>query len=408
MQRRGEGMNQVHEREFPDRWLPLRRALWVALTYLLAGFAWIAFSDTLVESWFQDPETLSRVQTWKGFFFVLVTGLVLFAVLLRQLHKDRARLRLQFAQRQALRARERQLTVLMDNLPGMAYRCRYDSQWTMLFVSDGCIDLTGYQPGALVNNRQLSFADLMDEATNERLQTEVKAALERDEPFSVEYSMIRKDGTEVWVWERGRGVLEDTGETVLEGIVLDISDRKALENELEELATRDSLTGLFNRRELSRIMEEELERARRYQRSMAILWIDFDHFKDINDTFGHAAGDSVLKSVSKLLLESVRTVDSVGRFGGEEFVIVLPEMEVAEARDTADRLRRQVGSLQHPLGDGSTVPLTISVGVAVYPIHGLTVPDLCAAADKAMYRAKERGRNCVSMAHLSERVHNDA
>ncbi|MDK9558412.1 sensor domain-containing diguanylate cyclase [Marinobacter sp. M216] len=401
-------MKQSNERKLPDQLLPVRRALWVALTYLLVGFAWIGFSDSLFESWFQDPETLARLQTWKGAFFILVTGLVLFVVILRQLYRDRALLRLQFAQRQALRARERQLTVLMDNLPGMAYRCRYDSQWTMLFVSDGCIDLTGYEPAALVNNRQLSFADLMDHAANERLQREVKAALDRGEPFSVEYSLIRKGGDEIWVWERGRGVVDDDGETVLEGIVLDISDRKALENELAELATRDSLTGLLNRREVSRLLEEELERARRYHRTMALLWIDFDHFKEVNDTCGHAAGDSVLKAVSALLLDSVRTVDSVGRFGGEEFVIVLPEMEVVEARETAERLRRQVASMPHPLGDGNTVPLTISIGVAVYPSHGLTAADLCAAADKAMYRAKEQGRNCVSMAELSEHVHNGA
>ena len=401
-------MRQSAERRLTSHWLPLRRALSVALIYMVVGSAWIAFSDSLAESWFRDPALLSRVQTWKGVFFILVTALVLFMVLLRQLRKDRALLQLQYGQRQALRKRERQLTVLMDNLPGMAYRCCYDDQWTMLFVSDGCQVLTGYEPAELINNRQVSFADLLDEDSNLRLRREVKSALANDEPFSVEYSLIRKDGTRIWVWERGRGVLEEHGETVLEGIVLDISDRKELESELEELATRDPLTGLLNRRELSRLLEEELERAKRYQRTLAILWIDFDHFKDINDTYGHAAGDSVLKAVSGLLLDSVRSVDSVGRFGGEEFVIVLPEMDVAEADELADRLRLKVASVPQPLGDGKTVPLTISVGIAVYPSHGLTAAALCAAADKAMYRAKERGRNCVSMAHLSEHVHNDA
>jgi len=191
-------------------------------------------------------------------------------------------------------------------------------------------------------------------------------------------------------------------------VVLDISDRKELEQELAEMATRDPLTGLLNRRELSRLLEEELQRAKRYQRPMAVLWIDFDHFKDINDTFGHAAGDSVLKSASKLLQDRVRSVDWVGRFGGEEFVIVLPEMDVTEAKDTAERLRYLISTVPQPLGNGDTVPLTMSVGVAVYPSHGLTAAQLRAAADRAMYRAKDRGRNCVSMAHLSPPVHNDA
>lgn len=397
---RSQGAGQL-----PDQKSPLRRALWAALVYLIAGLVWIAFSDTVVESWFKDPATLSTVQTWKGFTFVLATGSVLFLILLRQLRKDRALLRLQLGQSQALRNSERQLRVLMDNLPGMAYRCRYDRDWTMLFVSEGCAQLTGYEPEELTNNRLVSFADLLDEDTNHRLASDVKAALAAGELFSAEYPLTRKDGREIWVWERGRCVEEDHAGFVLEGIILDISDRKELENELEELATRDPLTALINRREIERILDEELERAKRYQRPMAILWVDFDNFKDVNDTYGHAAGDSVLMSVSTLFKEGLRSVDSVGRFGGEEFVIVLPEMDAVGARETAERLRRQVEAQPQPLGDGNTVPLTISVGVAVYPNHGLTASNLCAAADQAMYRAKERGRNCVAMAHLPEQVH---
>lgn len=389
-----------------DNRTPLRRAGWAALVYLMAGFAWIAFSDTAAEAWFPDPQTFSLVQTWKGFLFVLTTGLVLFVALLRQLTKDRALLTLQHNQRQALRKRERQLQVLMDNLPGMAYRCRYDRHWTMLFVSQGCARLTGYEPEDLINNRVASYASLMDEEDSERILGEVQAALDNDESFSLEYGLTRQDGSRIWVWERGRGVEEEDGTVVLEGIVLDISDRKTLENELEEMATRDPLTGLFNRREMSRVLDEELDRARRYQRPMAVLWVDFDHFKDVNDTFGHAAGDSVLRSISRLLLGSVRSVDAIGRFGGEEFVIVLPEMDLEEARDTAERLRRKVAEKPQPLGNGQEVPLTISVGVAVYPDHGQTAPTLCAAADKAMYLAKQRGRNCVAMAHLHDQVHN--
>jgi diguanylate cyclase (GGDEF)-like protein/PAS domain S-box-containing protein len=276
----------------------------------------------------------------------------------------------------------------------------------MLFVSQGCARLTGYEPEDLINNRVTSYASLMDDEDNERILGEVQAALDKDESFSLEYGLTRQDGSRIWVWERGRGVEEEDGTVVLEGIVLDISDRKTLENELEEMATRDPLTGLFNRREMSRVLEEELERARRYQRPMAVLWVDFDHFKDINDTFGHAAGDSVLRSISRLLLGSVRSVDSIGRFGGEEFVIVLPEMDLEEAQETAERLRRKVAEEPQPLGNDQTVPLTISVGVAVYPDHGQTASTLCAAADKAMYLAKERGRNCVAMAHLHDQVHN--
>ena len=398
---KSQGMKSLNENR-----TPLRRAGWVAVVYLIAGFAWIAFSDTLAEAWFPDPKTLSVIQTWKGSFFVLITGVILFSVLLRQLTKDRALLNLQHRQRQALRERERQLQILMDNLPGMAYRCLYDPDWTMKFVSQGCTKLTGYEPDELVNNRVTSYAALVSDASNQQLFEQVRVALEKEESFSLEYEVTRKDGSRIWVWERGRGVQEDDGSLHLEGIILDISDRKVLETELEQMATRDPLTGLLNRREMSRVLDEELQRARRYQRPMAVLWVDFDHFKDVNDTYGHAAGDSVLRSISRLLLGSVRSVDSIGRFGGEEFVIVLPEMDLEEAQETAERLRRKVAEEPQPLGNGEAVPLTISVGVAVYPDHGQTASTLCAAADKAMYLAKDRGRNCVAMAHLHDQVHN--
>ncbi|GGC67335.1 sensor domain-containing diguanylate cyclase [Marinobacter halophilus] len=387
---------------------PLRRALSATLVYLVAGLIWITFSDRIVEVWFPDPRTLSAMQTWKGFLFVVSTGLVLFVAILRLLTKDRLLLSLQVNQRRALRQREKQLTVLMDNLPGMAYRCLYDDQWTMVFVSGGCERLTGYTPDELINNKIVSFVDLMDADTAKQIAEDVGIAVRRGEPFSVEYAMTRKDGRQVWVWERGCGVEQDDGAACLEGILLDITDRKALETELEELATLDPLTGLLNRREFSRVLEEELERARRYERPMALVWIDFDHFKEVNDSWGHAAGDAVLCSVSRTLEDSVRSVDAIGRFGGEEFVIVLPEMDIDEARDTAERLRQRVSHKPIMLESGHSIPLTISLGVAVFPVHGHSLDTLCGTADKAMYQAKMQGRNCVVMAQPVQPVHNES
>lgn len=386
---------------------PLLRALWVVLLYLCAGWLWITFSDAAARAWFTDPTTLTQVETWKGPLFVLFTTAVLFVLLLRQLQKDRRLLQLQHRQREALRRRERQLTVLMDNLPGMAYCCRFDEHWTMLFVSSGCRDLTGYEPEELIENRLTSYASLIDEECSDGLTEAVRQAVDRGEPFAVEYTLARKDGSQIWVWERGRGVEDESdGGMLLEGIVLDISGRKALENELAELATRDPLTGLYNRREMTRLLDEEMTRAARYDHTMALLWIDFDHFKAINDSFGHAAGDAVLKNVSDRMRSGIRSVDAIGRFGGEEFVILLPEMGEQEALETAERLRQLVSDRPVPLDSGASAMLTISVGVAVFPIHAHSPGALCAVADKAMYRAKEAGRNCVIMAPSPERAHN--
>ena len=181
-------------RRLEDRHGPLRRTVWAVLLYLSAGLLWITFSDRLAEAWFPDPATLSVVQTWKGYFFVLVTGLVLAVGLHRQLRSDRVRLRLQLRQREALWRRERQLTVLMDNLPGMAYRCLNDEHWTMLFVSGGCVELTGYQPEELIHNRVKSFAELIEDEAKKQIAAQVEEASDHNESFSLEYPIRRKDG----------------------------------------------------------------------------------------------------------------------------------------------------------------------------------------------------------------------
>ncbi|EON92119.1 diguanylate cyclase [Marinobacter lipolyticus SM19] len=392
-------------RDLKKRHTPLQRSVVIVVIYLCAGWLWITFSDAVAEAWISDTRMLSRVQTWKGLLFVLVTGGVLFAVLLAQFRKDCNLIKLQQDQREALRQQERQLAVLMGNLPGMAYRCRFDEHWTVLFASEGCQVLTGYAPDELVDNRVASYASLIDPESTDEVSRAVEASVAKDEPFSIEYALRRKDGQTIWVWERGR-CIDDDGDLVLEGIVLDISDRKALEEELSELATNDPLTGLNNRREMTHLLEEEVARATRYGREVAFLWIDFDHFKEINDSFGHAAGDAVLRNVSHLLVDGIRTVDSVGRFGGEEFVILLPEMGVEEAREAAERLRQRVHETPIPLDTGETVPLTISIGIAVFPQHGRSPEALCAAADKAMYRAKQFGRNCVVMASAPAEAQN--
>lgn len=296
-----------------------------------------------------------------------------------------------------LQARERELAAIMDNLPGMAYLCRYDEHWTMLFVSSGCEELTGYRPDDLLNNRTISWADLILPEYGEILNAAVEEAIASAESYSIEYQIRHRDGSEIWVWERGRAV-DEHGELVLEGIIMDISERKRLEGRLSELATMDALTGQYNRRETERIMAEEVARAERYQRSLAVLWVDLDHFKRVNDNYGHGVGDQVLRAVSQRMADTIRSVDTLGRYGGEEFIVVLPEMAEQDALDAAERLRREVADQPIRLDQGRSLSLTISIGVSVFPAHGRTAEDLLEAADRAMYTAKEAGRNRVSLA----------
>ena len=162
---------------------------------------------------------------------------------------------------------------------------------------------------------------------------------------------------------------------------------------LHRLATRDQLTGLLNRREFERIIFEEEERAERFGHSLALVMLDIDHFKRVNDTHGHAAGDLVLKEVARRISDEVRTVDRVVRFGGEELAIILVQTDRAGALETANRLCTAVEL--EPIVVAEKVPLniTVSAGAAAMPEDAKSGLALLNAADKALYAAKAAGRN---------------
>jgi diguanylate cyclase (GGDEF)-like protein len=164
-------------------------------------------------------------------------------------------------------------------------------------------------------------------------------------------------------------------------------------DELERLSTIDGLTGLFNRRHMTALLAAEQRRCQRLKHPFAVVMMDVDHFKSYNDEFGHPAGDKVLAKVSELLQESVREVDSVGRYGGEEFLVLMPESGEAEAAALAERVRRRIAEAKLPHRR-----VTVSLGVAQYPMHGESVDAVIAAADAALYVAKGEGRNRVSRA----------
>jgi diguanylate cyclase (GGDEF)-like protein len=172
---------------------------------------------------------------------------------------------------------------------------------------------------------------------------------------------------------------------------------RALQERLEEQALRDSLTGLYNRRYLDETLERELARAEREQKALSIVLLDIDRFKLLNDTHGHQAGDAVLKRLADLLNARIRPSDLACRWGGEEFVVVLPNMPLDAAVERADLWRSEFAAERMRLGDAS-VASTLSAGIATFPVHGATAAALMAAADTALYRAKSLGRDRVEAA----------
>lgn len=207
------------------------------------------------------------------------------------------------------------------------------------------------------------------------------------------------DGHEEWL-ETIRTPLRDSEGTLVGvlGIARNITKRKQAEEEARYLSSHDSLTGIYNRRMLEKRIIEEIDRAERYKHTLSIFMVDLDHFKTVNDTYGHQSGDTVLRYLAKILADSIRKTDYVARYGGEEFIVVLPETPLSEAYELAERLCEEIKQYPIPLKDGQTIHVTASIGVAAFPKHHTSWEGLIGAADSAMYAAKQAGRNQVKVA----------
>jgi diguanylate cyclase (GGDEF)-like protein len=175
------------------------------------------------------------------------------------------------------------------------------------------------------------------------------------------------------------------------GYLADLERRES--EQIRALATLDSLTNLYNQREFTRRLTEEIARAKRYSYSLCLLILDIDNFKTVNDTYGHQVGNLVLKKIADTLRNSVRNVDCVARYGGDEIAIVGRVNDAAGAQTLAERLRKSIENTKISLPSGKELQLTISVGVSVYPQDCSTVDEIVTSADKALYTAKLLGRN---------------
>jgi diguanylate cyclase (GGDEF)-like protein/PAS domain S-box-containing protein len=220
--------------------------------------------------------------------------------------------------------------------------------------------------------------------------------IEQGEVRNFELRLRRPDGRLVW----GLASLSEIpirGEDLLLFAFVDITALKEAEEEIRRLANHDALTGLRTLRSFRDLVEEALARARRERSEFAILFVDLDRFKPVNDTFGHEAGDFVLKDVARRLHACVRATDTVGRIGGDEFVVLAEKVSVRLARKIATRI---VAAMELPfvLPDGEEVRIGASLGIALYPRHGDGLDSLMKAADDAMYRVKRTTRGALAIA----------
>lgn len=416
--------------------------------------------------------------------------------------------------------RARVLDTLINNLDGMAYRCLNDAHWTMVFVSQGCLALTGYTPQELVHNATVSWEQITHPLDRERVRTSVATTSSSNLRFAVDYRILTKEGAVKWVHERGVAVADEQGTLVIEGFiedvtaqralaegqqaaeqryrhifehasegifqsspeghylavnpalarlygyddaqalitglqnisrqlyvkegqrelfrqmmaeqgevlnfesevyradgsriwisenahivcdaegqllyyegtVQDISERRRYQQELEHQANHDTLTGLPNRMLLSDRVEQGIARAERLGYHLVVVFIDLDHFKFINDSLGHDAGDELLKEVALRLRRCLRASDTVARLGGDEFVLLLADH--FRTSTVIDQLQRVLGEIARPVQlSGREFQVGASLGVAMYPGDGEDALSLFKHADAAMYAAKGNGRN---------------
>ncbi|MDP2690676.1 MAG: diguanylate cyclase [Deltaproteobacteria bacterium] len=237
------------------------------------------------------------------------------------------------------------------------------------------------------------FLDLIHPEDRALVEGAVEQAIFDGMPFSLDHRIVLADGSVRAVHDRGEVFFGPSGAAVrILGTVHDITGRKMMEDELERLAKTDRLTGAYNRTKLEEIMARETDMARRYGQKLSLIIFDIDHFKKINDEWGHAAGDEALKTIAGLVAGVIRRVDYLVRWGGEEFMIVAPEMDLAGAAALSERIREEIEGF----GFDRAGRITVSLGAAEFR-KGEDNLDFIKRADNALYEAKAMGRNRVEL-----------
>jgi diguanylate cyclase (GGDEF)-like protein/PAS domain S-box-containing protein len=261
-----------------------------------------------------------------------------------------------------------------------------DKDGVITSVSDAFCRVSGYSRDELIgrNHNLLRHPD-MPEATYQELWQTIQSG----QSWSGEILNRRKDGSDYWVQANIGPIKDENGSIVgYTAIRHDITDKK----QAEELSITDPLTQIFNRLKLDSVLYEEIIRGKRYGQALSLIMLDVDHFKTINDTHGHSMGDTVLIQIADLIRSSIREIDVLGRWGGEEFLVVCPETDLAGAAALAEKLRAAIEGGDFPIEE----LITCSFGAASYQT-GETLDDLIGRTDSALYLAKEHGRNRIEI-----------
>ena len=265
----------------------------------------------------------------------------------------------------------------------------------IVYVNPAFEKLMGYRADEVVgqNPKMLQGKD-----TDDKTRLKIRQAMSLGERIRTQILNYAKDGQPLWLDINIVPIHNEQGQLAFfAAIERDLTEHKMLQSRLEVLASTDSLTGLPNRQAIMNKAEKEFARARQYNCPLSIVMIDIDHFKSINDQHGHAAGDHVLREVSLICQDVLRGSDVIGRIGGEEFVLLLPEAPQASAEQVAERMRARLADTRISFHD-LNFTITASFGVATLNTDDETLQGMLDRADEAMYHAKHGGRNQVRTA----------
>lgn len=312
---------------------------------------------------------------------------------------------------QALKQSEKRFRALIEHSTDAI--SLIDAKTNVIYESPSVKLLTGYSGEERLGKSGLDL--IYPEDLPHVKTTMVSVFAQPNHIESAQFRSVRKDGSVWWTEGTAINLLHEPSVGAIVINYRDITDRKNAEQalqatnkelrsrireveklqiELREQALRDPLTGLYNRRNLSDAMERELARVKRERRSMSVLIMDIDRFKKINDNFGHQVGDQFLIEISRLIASHARSSDIACRYGGEEFLLVMPSATLKTALKRAEEIRMECADIRIANG-GKQLKVTLSMGVATFPKHGKGAEEIAIKADKAMYKAKRAGRNCV-------------
>lgn len=383
----------------------LQRTKWssvfrIVLSY--AGFAalWILLSDEAVLLFTRNPQRIVQISQYKGWAFVLVTSLLLLFLLDRHWKKYSAAINEQL-----------ETLLLLKNIADSSNDAIFakDLDGRYLLFNRAASEFVG-RPAHQVIGRD-DRAIFPPEQAQRLMQTNCRL-IETGRIENIEETVQTTRGEATFI--ATKGPLRDASGRIIGtfGISRDITERKRAEAEIEHLAYHDQLTGLPNRFLLEDRLSQALAQAQRAGGFGAVLFVDLDHFKRINDYFGHGVGDEVIQEVAQRLVHHVRHGDTVARVGGDEFIVLLSDLAPQEqdaaklALSIGEKLRRHVGQTMALASHSCTV--SASVGVTLFPRNGHRLGDLLREADIALYRAKETGRNTLALfAHEMQSVINE-